>query len=88
MRKVLEKQDWDPDLGLRIAEAYDRIRPLDRPERENLKLRLAYPWKFWKLVNYYANNPKVWISGKTVEKLGRMEGQREAWLAFLKNLRL
>ena len=28
----------------------------------DLRIRLSYPWKFWKLVNHYSNNNKVWIS--------------------------
>lgn len=88
MRKILEKHNWDLELGKRMAEAYGRVRPLSAAECENLLLRLGYPWKFWKLANYYANNPKVWISGKTVEKLEQMMKQRERWLFFLENIRI
>ena len=88
MRKILEKHSWDIELGRRMVGAYSRIRPLSREECENLLLRLGYPWKFWKLANYYANNPKVWVSAKTVEKLAQMAEQREKWLFFLENLRI
>ena len=34
-----------------------------------LYYRLAYPEKFWKIVNFYYNSRKVWIPEKNSEKL-------------------
>lgn len=86
LRKIMEKHNWDVRLGSQILSAYDREKPLGRSEWKNLYIRLLYPWKFWKLVNFYAGNNKVWISGKNMEKLGQIVEQRENWQNFIKKL--
>lgn len=88
MRKILEKQSWSPGLGMSMLEEYDRICTLDRPAREYLKIRLAYPEKFWKLANHYYNHNKAWIPGKNVEKLRMLISQQQKRDAFLKILDL
>lgn len=85
MRKILEKHNWDVALGVGMLETYQKIRPLSQTELCDLRLRLSYPWKFWKLVNHYSSNNKVWISGKNVEKLEQIQTQRNCWRQFLKN---
>lgn len=86
MRKILEKHNWDIALGEGMIETYQKVRPLSEQELMDLKLRLSYPWKFWKLVNHYSNNNKVWISGKNVEKLEQLQQQFGNWQNFLKNI--
>lgn len=83
MRKILEKHNWDLHMGRGMLDTYCRARPLKREELLNLKLRLSYPWKFWKLCNYYESTNKVWISGKNMEKLDQLEKQWNSWLYFL-----
>lgn len=85
MRKILEKHNWDLAIGTGILETYQKVRPLSNGELYELRLRLSYPWKFWKLLNYYQANNKVWISGKNVEKLRQIQTQMPNWLYFLKN---
>ena len=51
MRKILEKHQWDLDLGRKILLAYQQVRPLSREEVENLRIRLSYPDKYCKLAN-------------------------------------
>lgn len=82
LRKVLEKQDYDLPLGLRMLEAYESVRPLGQAEREILALRVRYPEKFWKLANYYYNTNKVWIPGKHMEKLEKFLSQQGKRLIF------
>lgn len=84
MRKILEKHNWNVALGAAMIEQYQKIRPLNAKELNDLRLRLSYPWKFWKLVNHYSNHNKVWISGKNVEKLEQLQNQYENWQYFLK----
>ncbi len=86
MRKILEKQNWDPKLGLAMAEEYDKICTLDAAGRSYLRLRFAYPEKFWKLANHYYNHNKAWIPGKNTEKLQMLASQQEKMDAFLKIL--
>lgn len=88
LRKILEKQDWDPKLGMAMVEEYDKVLCLGRREREYLKIRLAYPEKFWKLANHYYNHNKAWLPGKNVEKLQTLVEQQQKRDAFLKILDL
>lgn len=85
MRKILEKYNWDTALAGEILTAYHRIRPISEAEWENLRVRFAYPEKYWKIANYYYSHNKSWISGKNVEKLITLIRQREAWAYFREN---
>lgn len=67
---------------------YQTQRPIPEEDRYQLYYRLSYPEKFWKLVNFYYNTPKVWIPAKNTEKLEKMLKQEEAKNLFLEwNLR-
>lgn len=83
MRKILEKHCWDQQLGKEMMKAYQFRRPLSDEEVLNLKLQLSYPWKYWKIANFYTNSNKVWISQKNTEKLEQTIQQMEPWRAFL-----
>ena len=72
-------------MGAGMLDTYQQVRPLSREEVLDLKMRLSYPWKFWKLCNYYGSTNKVWISGKNMEKLEQLEKQWNSWLYFLEN---
>ena len=85
-RKVLEKHGWDLRLGTGILEAYDRIRPMDRVEKEYLYYLFLYPEKHWKQLNFYFNAGKAWIPGRNVEKLKTLELQQEARMRFLQEI--
>ncbi len=83
MRKILEKHQWDIDFGHDMIASYQRIRKLSQAELKNLMLLLAYPWKYWKVANFYANSNKVWISPRNVEKLKKTISLWEPWSDFL-----
>ena len=86
MRKVLEKHQWDPALGRKILQTYQQIRPLDREEMENLRIRFSYPEKYWKLANHYYTHNKAWIPEKNLEKLERLREQKEKWRNFVESV--
>lgn len=86
MRKILEKHDWNLRLGKEMLKAYEDTRPLSGEEKENLKIRFAYPEKYWKLANYYYTHNKAWISAKNLEKLKRLTDQEEKWRNFAQSL--
>lgn len=86
MRKILEKHDWNFRLGKSILEAYEEMRPLSMDERENLRIRFAYPEKYWKLANYYYTHNKAWVSEKNLEKLNRLTHQEEKWRTFVESI--
>lgn len=83
MRKILEKHEWDCELGFQILEAYEKERRLDKGEREYLNILLLYPEKFWKIANHYYNSRKSWTSFQNIDKLKRCIQQIEKRNRFI-----
>lgn len=86
LRKVMEKNDWDIELGINIIERYDSVRTISDKEKKLLKIMLMYPEKFRKVVNHYFNGNKSWIPGKNMEKLILVHKQmklREKFVQYL-----
>lgn len=76
-RKLLEKNNWDLTLGRELLHTYNEERNLQGEDLLQLKYRFLYPEKFWKIVNYYFNSSKSWISCKNTEKLEVILQQEE-----------
>ena len=68
-RKMMEKWDWDAELGKRLLDAYESTKEFSPEEKELLIVLLSYPEKFWKVANQYYNNRKSWIPEKNMQKL-------------------
>lgn len=83
MRKLLEKSNWSKELGDRLLQTYNAVRPLSARSHVALYYRLAYPEKFWKIVNFYYNTGKAWIPEKNMEKLQKVVDQEKEKQAFL-----
>lgn len=83
MRKLLEKNGWSEKWGDSLLNAYCAVRPLSARSFVELYYRLAYPEKFWKIVNFYYNSRKAWIPEKNWEKLKILSGQEKEKQAFL-----
>lgn len=83
LRKLLEKGSWSVALGEELLEAYGKERPISARSWIDLYYRLAYPEKFWKIVNFYYNSGKAWIPGKNQEKLERLIEQEKDKQHFL-----
>lgn len=77
MRKLLEKSNWSVSLGKDLLAAYETMRPLSAMSKIDLYYRLAYPEKFWKVVNFYYNSGKAWIPGRNLEKLQKVVDQEK-----------
>ena len=91
LRKVMEKHGWKERLGDNMLNAYSAIRPLTGAEIEYMKLRLAYPEKFWKTASAYYHSNKAWISSKSIEKLKlsiRQTGEKKRFLETVFDFRL
>ena len=86
LRKMMEKQDYDPYVGHLLLEAYDRGKSLSKGEWDYIYIRMFYPEKFWKLANQYYNRGKVWIPWKSADKLQMLVAQQQKRNAFLKTL--
>lgn len=87
MRKLLEKSDWSAMVGFELLNAYEKEKKLEKEDYTQLYYRLAYPEKFWKIVNFYYNSGKAWIPGKNLEKLVKVHRQEREKNEFLKSYR-
>ena len=83
MRKLLEKSNWSESIGDGLVSAYMEEREMTMADHTQLYYRLAYPEKFWKIVNFYYNSGKAWISGKNLDKLEKLVNQEKEKQAFL-----
>lgn len=86
MRKLLEKSNWSVTLGRELLAVYEESRPLSALNKIDLYYRLAYPEKFWKIVNFYYNSGKAWIPGRNLEKLEKVVEQERDKQRFLDTL--
>jgi len=87
IRKVMEKNSWNIETGIKVIEAYRKERELGSEERRVLYAMLLYPEKYWKLVNFYYNGKKSWMSAKNYEKLKRICSQEQERHKFLKEVK-
>ena len=86
VRKMMEKNNWNVELGMALIQAYNEIHAVQEQEGQYLYFFLAYPEKFWKLANHYNNAHKSWLSERNVEKLEKVilqEEKREQFLSLL-----
>jgi spore coat protein I len=86
MRKVMEKNRWDPILGDKMLNCYQRYVPLKPEEIKYIAICLAYPEKFWKVANSYSRSRKVLLPAKNLEKLELVVRQHEEKKEFLKTI--
>lgn len=87
IRKVMEKNSWNMDIGIRAIEAYRKVRKPESEEQKVLYALLLYPEKYWKLINFYYNGKKSWMSVKNYEKLQKICSQEPQRLKFLKEVK-
>ena len=83
LRKLLEKNNWSQTLGNLLLESYNGVRNLTDRDYRQLYYRLAYPEKFWKIVNFYYNTGKAWIPGRNMEKIEKLFAQEREKQLFL-----
>lgn len=86
LRKLLEKNNWSQTLGDALIESYNKVKTLTKRDLGQLYYRLAYPEKFWKIVNFYYNTGKAWIPGKNMEKIEKLFAQERDKQLFLENI--
>ena len=86
LRKLLETSNWSISLGEELLAAYERERPISAISYIDLYYRLAYPEKFWKIVNFYYNSRKAWIPERNQEKLTRLVLQEKEKQHFLEEV--
>ena len=86
LRKMLEKNDWNIELGKQLIEFYDHKYPLEEMGYRQLYGLLLFPEKFWKVSNHYMNSRKSWISERDIEKIKKVVEQEEKRMNFMQNI--
>lgn len=86
LRKMMEKNNWRAQLGEEIIASYDQVRRISDSQYRQLYIMLCFPEKFWKIANHYSNSHKAWLSGRDLEKLGKVIAQEPEKAEFLQNL--
>jgi CotS family spore coat protein len=86
VRKMMEKNQWEVSLGLKILESYDAKRPLSKKEWRLLANILLFPEKFWKISNHYYNSHKAWISERDINKFRQVAMAEKKRALFLEKL--
>ena len=86
LRKLLEKNNWSQTLGNFLLESYNKEKGLTDRDYRQLYYRLAYPEKFWKIVNFYYNTGKAWIPGRNREKIEKLFAQEREKQLFLETI--
>ncbi len=86
LRKVMEKHDWNVQLGSKMLEQYQMIKNISSNELKILRIMMSYPEKFWKVLNRYNNSNKSWIPDKNVEKLEVVYRQQELKKEFARRV--
>lgn len=86
VRKMLEKNNWDKELGQQLIQAYDAERKISKAEYETLYGLFLFPEKFWKVTNHYMSSHKAWISGRDIEKLKKVIEQETQKAEFMEKL--
>ena len=76
-RKISEKSDWSLALADHMLNSYQSKRTFAPCEWRALGLRLAYPEKFWKIINFYYNSRKSWMPNRNYEKLESLIRQEQ-----------
>ncbi len=76
-RKISEKCDWSVDMAQSMIDAYQNRRVFPPIEWRSLCLRLAYPEKFWKIINFYYNSRKSWMPNRNYDKLESLISQEK-----------
>lgn len=90
MRKVMEKYNWNIELGKKMLCEYRKYRSVSDMEMEYFILKLKYPEKYWKMLNHYNNNNKSWVPDKDINKLKSVieqHGKRRDFVNTLLNLK-
>ena len=86
LRKIMEKNNWDIELGKSLLEIYQSCVRLEKEEYEQLYGLLLFPERFWKITNHYMNSRKSWISERDIEKLHKVLEQEDQRLDFIENM--
>lgn len=92
IRKCMEKNDWNRELGKEIIDIYINERAIKNYCVSSYELKillslLVFPDKLWKIADYYYNRRKTWMSARLEEKLEKIKSQESARGEFIEDMR-
>ena len=85
LRKMMEKNFWDMELGKCLIEEYTKETLLTEEEYGHLYALLLFPERFWKITNHYMNSHKAWVSQRDIDKLEKVIAQEKNRMSFVEN---
>ena len=86
LRKIMEKNDWDVDLGRELLEIYSSCVSMSIDEKRKLYGLMLFPERYWKITNHYMNSRKSWISERDIEKMKNVLAQESKRLDFMEKV--
>jgi CotS family spore coat protein len=86
LRKSMEKSDWKISSGKFIIDSYNQYSSINEEEKRLLYILILYPEKYWKIVNFYMNGKKSWISNRNILKLSNVLQQNRQKTLFCERL--
>ncbi len=86
IRRIMTKRkhQWDFDIGRKIIESYNQVRPISQEEYKLLFAMLLFPHKFWKLGRKRYVKNKNWPEEKYKRKIRKLLRLREHKNEFLR----
>ena len=85
LRKMMEKNSWDMELGKSLIAEYTKETVLTAEECGHLYALLLFPERFWKITNHYMNSHKAWVSQRDIDKLEKVIAQEKNRMNFVEN---
>lgn len=86
MRKILEKHDWNIEIGRRIISSYNEIKKITDDEKQIMAIMFGYPEKFWKVLNQYYNSSKSQLFERNVSKMNKVYEQQSKKEKFVESV--
>lgn len=86
LRKTMEKNQWNVNLGHKMIDAYNKVKTISKEELTYIAIYMTYPEKFWKAANSYYRSRKSWMPAKSLEKMEMSIRQSEEKRIFLEEV--
>jgi len=86
IKRIMQKNQWDVDLLLKIIDAYNTIKPLSPNEWTILQGMIIFPDKFSKLCNTYYYSKRRWNYNMFYRKLTNMLEYKDTQIKCAKEI--
>ena len=86
IKRIMQKNQWDIDLLLKIIDSYNKIRPLSPNEWTIMQGMIIFPDKFSKLCNTYYYSKRKWNYNMFYRKFDNMLEYQDAQIKCAKEV--